>query len=353
MFGLFNLLLGIVGVLSLVLAFTVWSSLVMLPFANPSVLGITTTSAKVVTVVLAIVGGALSTGFWFCYATICNRLHRKCASIGLLDRQALEAIISDKLEGPLWKPGKCNIRSLHVTVAKEARYFDPDQEVVHVSAFAGSSIKQGTSKGTWQTMWFPCYVDVLHLPRDARHRVLLDTAALPFAFKNSITQTASYTDGGVVDNLPLAAILSGEKLDLIIMVSLNPYRLPNRYKVSHFVDGLWAQHLKGTDLTDESDTYEHMETRYNHMFTLTMPSRYIHETPIVVICPKSRLATIDLPFLRFFTGTLNFEAAVLRLWMRNGYKDACKALGRSSEFLKIVQPADAEEVAKDAARIEP
>jgi predicted acylesterase/phospholipase RssA len=339
MFGLFGDLLGIVGVLSLLLAFTVWSALVMLPFANPSVLGITTTSAKVVNVVLAIVGGALSTGFWFGYLNICNRLHRKCASIGLLDRQALEAIISDKLQGKLWKPEEGNIRSLHVTVAKEARHFDPDREVVHGSVFTGSSMQQGTTKGTWHTVWFPCYVDVLGLPRNARHTVFLDSAALPFAFKNLITQTASYTDGGVVDNLPLAPILSGEKLDLVIIVSLNPYRLPNRYKLGHLVDELWAKHLKGTHLTHESDTYDHMEARYKQMFNLTNPSRYIDKTPIVVICPKSRLATIDVPFLRFFTGTLNFEAAVLRLWMRNGYKDACKALGHSPEFLRIVQPA--------------
>jgi predicted acylesterase/phospholipase RssA len=328
---------------SLVSGFALAFGFILRPFVTSTSVGLIITSETLKIGSISALLVAMSICFWCSFLGLADWLRGRCASMGLLDREQLETIVSERVDAWTREKNQYRCNRVYITVAKEALYYDCEHYTDRASGPFPSPLpwKEEDIRGMWKTEWFPCYVDLLDLSPNDRHRILLDSAALPFAFKNTITKNASYTDGGVVDNLPLAPILAGEKLDLIIAVSLSPYQLPYQTELSKQLDDLWAAHLKGTHLTHNGDSKADMQARYEGMFRSTKPSRYIHETPIIVICPKSRLATMNLPFLSFFTGTLNFEAAVLRLWMRNGYEDACSILGGSPDFLKIVRPAGA------------
>jgi predicted acylesterase/phospholipase RssA len=256
--------------------------------------------------------------FWAKYVLWADTLHRKCVSRGLLDRAALEKLISQTVDSLGTLSARVDT-TLHVTVAQEACLHDPEE--FHS---AWSSHRGG--RGTWSDQWFPNYVDVLSLSLEDRKTAFLNTSALPFAFKNVFTATTSHVDGGILDNLPLAPMLAQNELDLIIVVSLSPYVAAPTRDLAKRLDQNWTLHLKGKYLADPTRSGNVEYSLYKSLVDSTRPSRNLESTKLIFISPKLHLATINLPFFRFLTGTMNFEASVFRLWMRNGYVDAKRTL---------------------------
>jgi predicted acylesterase/phospholipase RssA len=276
---------------------------------------------------------------WGWYSDWLHTQYGKAMKSSLLDRTVLEVLVDEQLGNSERGIEHWKYKNIIVNVAKYCTFYDP-----HGSK-PESIESPARPPGCVAQEWLPHYFNVIRMAPEQRRAVFLESAGLPFIFPNSYVEGNSYCDGGIVDNLPIAPVLSSSRLDLVIAVSLSPMRGLQVKKLYKRLDNAWESYLKGVLIADPNNPIprttaaeDKQKDKHFKTFEQTKPSRHMEDTEIVIISPASPLALIKLPILQFITGTMHFGAAVFELWTKQGYEDARKALDPLfGEPLKLVE----------------
>ncbi len=154
------------------------------------------------------------------------------------------------------------------------------------------------------------------------------SAAIPFALPSGGSPTGDWVvDGGVVDNLPLLPVIQ-RGVKTIVILCLDPdgarkLRDPARLQ-RKINDDLLAYRLEQLSAEKAKAVYEEFGRdgldRWYSGCALT-------GIRFVVLGPGKPLPTLNVPFLRFLTGTLNQSVETRRKWMKQGYDETVAFLG--------------------------
>lgn len=262
---------------------------------------------------------------------------RRARSFSIYKNDAAKEIIEKQLRS---LARRCRAKTIFATIAKErvytdARYItDPDSE----------QMKQGGHlqghPGKLFTRWCPEYVDLLSLGYEERLSTLLDTSAIPIAFpmrKDYLNRWIC--DGGIVDSFPIAAAINLSECDLVIAAPLNQDEYVEMQELQGHCDEKWAQSII-PDLTLEQKEAWISAAEEAGSWEATIPRRrLIGGCKVLWIVPSRPLATVNIPFISFLYGTLNFNPQVLERWMKQGFDDTNNAL---RDFQKAYMQKNAE-----------
>jgi hypothetical protein len=146
--------------------------------------------------------------------------------------------------------------------------------------------------------YLPCHFDLRRQPPGEVLPLVLQSAGLPELFPARRFGDQAYVDGGIVDNEPLAALVTQlpaaelAALSAIVVLPLDPRR-----------DEAHVRRALAANLE-----------RLGHAAPPALP-------PLVVLAPPRTLGG-------FFTGTLGFTRARCRARLAQGYDDTLRALAR-------------------------
>jgi hypothetical protein len=144
----------------------------------------------------------------------------------------------------------------------------------------------------WTTIeYVPAYFDVCAYPGDV-NELILQSAGLPEIFPARRIGENTYVDGGIADNVPLAALADMHGHAAIIVVPL---------------DSRVTEDVVRKDLTHK----------------LNRLGRSVSDS-----LPELLLLTPSRPLGNFLTGTLDFRAAHARALMQMGYCDTIRYLAK-------------------------
>lgn len=270
--------------------------------------------------ILACCAGALC--FWYAWAFAIFFLSRKARRYSLFDNTLVRRMIEERLSIPSsrWRSAQ-----ILATVARERRFYDPAVKFDEDSERWKLRVGETDQPGKLVTRWVAEYIDLLAAPYQEQVATLLDTSAIPIAFPiRKSPQGFWTTDGGIADNLPIAAAVNIGECDMVIVVSLNKGEMANAVDIQEHIDSKWAASVIPTMKADEKHALlKKAEEGDGQWMPLVPGRRQASSVQIITIEPSVALCTIDLPFFRFFTGTLNFDPAEIDRWIDQGYAD-CK-----------------------------
>lgn len=220
-----------------------------------------------------------------------------------------------------------NVDASFVTTASLNDYWDPFRRHYHPS---NQAVAISDTPAT-ERRWLAEYRDLCTLSKADAVRALKATSALPYVFTNLQRQgrTGWVADGGLADNIPVLPVLS-TNTDVIVIVVLDPADRETLSKpatleafVAEQATSQWVGRLGR----------ERATALYQRFMTTTTPDAV--EPPqrtitrdVIIVGPDKPLSLIDLPVLRFITGTLNTGAVTRRRWYVQGFRDAWRVLRR-------------------------
>jgi hypothetical protein len=152
------------------------------------------------------------------------------------------------------------------------------------------------------------------------------------------------SDGGLADNVPLLPVLMGD-VDYVVVIALNPseaaiYRSPDQLRahIQQLSRERWAARLT---LEAANRYYSEYIRRYEDspdhvpVADLLPPEHHTKEIGVIVLSPSRTLARIDLPYLKFITGTINSAIPSRRKWFATGYRDTLRSLRAPDDSVPI------------------
>jgi predicted acylesterase/phospholipase RssA len=230
-----------------------------------------------------------------------------------------------------------SVESLFVTLTRGVTFFDPFSNATRV-AINPNPLFEDRRPGAinfeldpdtpgQRTEWVPDYVDLCGIDsKEQALETLRLTSAIPFAFTMGVTPKEEITaDGGLVDNMPILPLLD-KQLDYIVVMALDTRYLKTRAKLQEYVDRIWDKwwHThSGDELILEIFGARMHGKDYRSLIPRTPE---ISPGRVIMIVPERPLPTVNLPLLRFLTGTLNLRLRTRQLWFEMGYEQT-KRLG--------------------------
>jgi hypothetical protein len=222
-----------------------------------------------------------------------------------------------------------------VTIARDGFWFDPDDPSFVVKPGLGRALEfhYDVQSPLFAHGWLPAYCDITTVPKDALLDLLLESAALPFAFRVKNVEGLAHLDGGIVENVPLNKALEFD-CDLIIVIYLSSDK-ENPQKTLDQVPRL----RRALSLA-ASDQHQ-LHKLYLNSVSDSNPDRwrYFHPGGLPVnmgapLYPVKPLETLP-PFIHLIPsenlggllrGTLNFRARKARRLMSLGRMDTVSAI---------------------------
>jgi predicted acylesterase/phospholipase RssA len=221
----------------------------------------------------------------------------------------------------------------YITLCRGVPVFDPDKPALWEDSEFPAWIIMPTS----HVLFVPEYVRLDQLTPPAATSVLVATASMPFGVSEPIRLDGTeYMDGGAADNLPLYPLVTEEACNEIIVVRTRPdvvEPLELHWQLVDRAIRLGAVGMKGREIYEaERGTIQFGSTPEDywndppkHIPLREFPRRGLR---ITVIAPERRLGG-------FWTGTLSFRPRYARRLIERGYRDARKALSRSSGAVAV------------------
>jgi predicted acylesterase/phospholipase RssA len=262
------------------------------------------------------------------------------ASTSIMDNSPLR----QTLEEVLYPDGAEELKihcPVFVTVACGAYWFDPDYPTFWPRTAVGYSTDYNLDDPYYAHDWIPKYLNITTQSKNDLLDALLESAALPFAFRRKVVDGIPRMDGGVIENVPLNKILEYD-CDLIIVIYLSSdesdpqavlkqvprlrralklaeadqshlYQLYLDWKNSYFESHPTRAHLKDVPLLDE---WELPSTNQPIIFPLESLDSL---PPIIHVVPRRGLGGL-------LRGTLNFRKSKAKRLILLGREDMLTAL---------------------------
>jgi len=261
--------------------------------------------------------------FWALWSMSVVILSRKARQFAFLDNEALAILVRERLSIPRneWRS-----KAVFATIARETSFFHPILKDDGDSEFFKIRNGLAAQVGRFVSRWVPLYVDLHSEKPEFQADVLLSSAAIPLGFpmKPDFNESRSHgeriiplathrrwlCDGGVVDNLPLTAAVNLADCDMIVVVALNQDEVPPVTQLQHHSDTMWSSSVVPFLTNEERKTLLAKFEETGEWLPHVPGRRRLDHENILAVVPSRPLCTINLPILRFFTGTLNFEKAV-------------------------------------------
>lgn len=290
--------------------------------------------------------GLLSAPFAFIGKALFYRLprHASLAKPHPLRKLIRSTLLSDRHEG---MELRC---PTYATLTRLAYWFDPD-----FPSFADATVvRTFMSEVNFKLPvripgWLPEYVDLRQLTESEVLDHLVASAALPFAFRQTLIDGVHYLDGGVVDNVPLNKVLEFD-CDVVIVIFLQSNlnvelilehipRLRRALRLS--TASIRALHSRYLELVGRPEVAvahghnpEHDEEDdlpwYEGLDFVPKPGHRFEAVPLEPLGPLPEFIEVvpSRPLGGLVTGTLNFSRRKARNLLDLGRADMRRALER-------------------------
>ena len=217
--------------------------------------------------------------------------------------------------------------ALFATVARERAFAHPWYETEYESEWIKERAHRQDDPGKFMTKWVPEYVEVRKRSLEDQVSTFLTTSAIPLALPIRKDPKGWLCDGGIVDNLPMAAATNLAECDALIVVPLNSDDVPTAQTIQAVIDRKWADAtIPNLSAHQKLELIESVKANGGNWLLGTPGRRTISFENIIVIAPSQPLSTIDFWGLRFLTGTMCFSDRAISKWIKLGHQDAEQAL---------------------------